>query len=68
MLIAINDSVHINPDYVAATCIDTRHFMNGSESVLRITMADGKVHIVEAGRGVDIWALRDKILNAGEQG
>lgn len=46
-MIRIDQNRHINPAFVASMEWDRRHYINGSESVLIITMWDGTVHRVK---------------------
>ena len=46
-MIRIDQNRHINPAFVASMEWDHRHYINGSESVLIITMWDGTVHRVK---------------------
>lgn len=57
----LTDRISINPAFVAWTRVLTSHYANGSESTLEVCMADGKVHQVRHGYGVDVWALKDQI-------
>ncbi len=63
-MIELTDRIDINPAFVAYTYVRTRHYVNGSESTLEVYMADGTVHEVRHGYGVDVWALKDKIAQA----
>lgn len=64
MLIRITNELSINPAHVASVQQDNRFYMNGSATYLVITMADGKVHRVEHGWGVDVFAIEKQINEA----
>lgn len=69
-MIKLTERISINPSLVAEASIDTRHYMNGSETLLRVRMADGTIYRVEHGWGIDVFALKDQIERAvqGERG
>lgn len=62
-MIRLTSEISINPALVASVQLDHRFYMNGSATWLIITMADGKVHRVEHGYGVDVFAI-EKAINA----
>ncbi len=57
-----SQGTRINPDLVASLTWDRRFYMNGSSSSLVIRMADGTVHRVEHGYGVDAYEIERAIL------
>jgi len=71
-MIRIDQDRHINPAFVASMEWDHRHYMNGSDSVLIITMWDGKVHTVKHQpqylSGPDAYKIEREILAAMKKG
>ena len=63
-MIRITPDLSINPAMVASVERDNRFYANGSAFYLVITMNDGKVHRVEHGYGVDIFAIEKAIGEA----
>ena len=51
----------INPDQVKTAEVDTRHYMNGSESCLVIVFNDGTIFRQRHGYGFDAWAALKKL-------
>lgn len=60
-MIDIGKSKSINPAYVVSVEIDRRHYMNGSDSWILITMADGSKLVRQHGYGIDIYAIKEAI-------
>lgn len=56
--------VSLNPAHVASAQIDTRHYVNGSTTDLRIVMADGRNYRIEHGHGVDVYRIKKSIEDA----
>lgn len=46
----------INPAFVVSAKVDTRHYMNGSQSTLVVTMSNGHEIRKDHGYGFDAWA------------
>ena len=71
-MIRIDQDRHINPAFVASTEWDRRHYVNGSDSVLIITMWDGTVHRVKHQpwclSGPDATTIEREILAAMKKG
>jgi len=65
-VIKLTERISINPSLVAEVSVDTRHYMNGSETSLRVRMADGTTYRVEHGWGTDVFALKDQIDRAAQ--
>lgn len=66
MMVTIDhhSGTRINPDLVASLEWDRRFYVNGSSSSLVIRMADGTVHRIEHGYGVDAYEIEREILGA----
>lgn len=64
MMLDIGNGKSVNPQYVASCEIDTRHYMNGSESELIIRMADGSLIRRTHGYGVDIYKIKEDLEKA----
>ena len=71
-MIRIDQDRHINPEFVASMEWEHLHYTNGSNSVLIITMWDGKVHAVkhqpEYLSGPDACKIAREILAAMKKG
>lgn len=71
-MIRLDRDRHINPAFVATLEWDHRQYMNGSDSVLVITMHDGAQHRVKHQPwyldGPDGYAIEKAILAALETG
>lgn len=65
-MINLTERISINPSLVSEVAIDTRHYMNGSETSLRVRMADGTIYRVEHGWGTDVFALKQQIEDAAQ--
>lgn len=67
-MIKLTESISINPLLVVDMFIDTRHYMNGSTTHLEITMTNGTRHRIEHGWGVNVFAVKDQIERAAQEG
>jgi len=57
----------INPQRIATAEVETRHYMNGSESWLVVVLDNGTTIRKQHGWGFDAWETLDKIRK-GEGG
>jgi hypothetical protein len=55
------DGKLLNPAHIVSAEVETRHYMNGSESRLVVRMDDGTRISREHGFGFDAFAVLDKI-------
>ena len=64
-MIDVGNGKSINPQFVISCEIDHRHYMNGSDSFLRIRMSDGSEINRQHGYGIDIYAIKEAIDAGG---
>lgn len=71
-MIRIDNDRHINPAFVASMEWQHRHYMNGSDSILVITMDDGTAHRVKHEpwylNGPDALKVEREIISALKEG
>ena len=64
MLLRLSDHSYVNTESIVSMYVESRFYVNGSVSTLVIKLTDGKVYRVESGRGVDIYELEKRIVEA----
>ena len=69
-MIKLTEQTSVNVDHISSMRLDTRHYVNGSETTLEIRMIDGTLHRISHGYSADVFALKDRIERAaqGERG
>jgi hypothetical protein len=60
-MIRVTDNLSINPSLIADIELDNRHYMNGSDCFLVITMDDGRRHRIQHGWGTDIFEIKRRL-------
>jgi hypothetical protein len=60
----LNGDITINAKFVTEVFVEHRHYMNGSDIVLVVKMADGTRHQVRHGYGFDAYKKRGEIAAA----
>ena len=67
-MIRLTDQTSVNVDHISSARLDTRHYVNGSETTLEVRMIDGTLHRISHGYGTDVFALKDRVDRAAQGG
>lgn len=71
VFVNVTKDLTVNRDHVATVAWDRRHYANGSESWLVISMADGQVHRIQNRHGLydapDLYKV-ERELTGGDRG
>lgn len=67
-MIRLTEQTSVNVDHISSMRLDTRHYVNGSETTLEVRMIDGTLHRISHGYGIDVFTLKDRIERAAQGG
>jgi hypothetical protein len=72
VFVKLDANLKVNRDFVASVEWDRRHYANGSESFLVVTMQDGRVHRIKSNYGfydsVDLYAAERQLTQHDKGG